>query len=240
MRRCELAALLTSLVACVDERISIAPWELQVRSSFVAIEDGGVRVVLSNHDDVCAELRAFRCQRSSYSNRDDQGVWFDVWLPSAEPRKFMAEELTGVFRGRSPSEFFETKAQRGFVELVSKANAATTIVVDLEMDTGAKVTGRFVASSCAETAFVRPFGGIECVSDRVACDAGTPEVVCWKTTESCSCGGAQTTASCTTTDRSSPRIFLMTCACTGTSPAQCSMPGGPPVAAPTCCTQLAP
>ncbi len=56
MRRYELALLTIGFVGCVDERISIAPWELQVRSSFVASEDGGVRVVLSNHDDVVLNL----------------------------------------------------------------------------------------------------------------------------------------------------------------------------------------
>ncbi len=235
MRRYELALLTVGLVSCVDERIAIAPWELQVRSAFVASEDGGVRVVLSSHDDVCAELSAFRCKRARYSNAELEGVWFDVWLPSSEQRKFDAAELSAAFRGRSPSAFFETKAQRGSIELVSKTNASATIAVDLEMDTGATVKGRFMASSCAETAFVRPFGGLECVETRADCDGGA-NVRCVRTTESCTCGGAQKTASCTATDRSSPFQYLMTCDCmAGALTMPCSMSGGPPTVGPTCC-----
>lgn len=116
--------------------------------------------------------RRFARKRARYSNTEIEGVWFDVWLPSSEQRKFAAAELSAAFRGRSSSAFFETKAQRGSIELVSKTNASATIAVDLEMDTGATVKGRFMASSCAETAFVRPFGGLECVETRADCDGG--------------------------------------------------------------------
>ncbi|MBL8940374.1 MAG: hypothetical protein JNM69_37855 [Archangium sp.] len=64
--------------------------------------------------------------------------------------------------------------------------------------------GRFVPSSCAETAFVRPFGALECVaSEQVACDGGV-DITCWQSTESCTCGRAQSMASCTTISRVFP------------------------------------
>lgn len=196
--------------------------------------------MLSNHDDVCAELSAFHCKRARYSNRDTEGVWFDVWLPTSAQRKFYAAEVSVAFRGRSSSAFFASKARRGSIELVSKTNTSATIVVDLEMDTGAAVKGRFVASSCAETAFVRPFGGLECVaSEQVACDGGV-DTTCWQSTESCTCGRAQSMASCTTISRVFPRQYLMTCVCTGLSPAQCSIPSSPPIPGPTCCSDLSP
>ncbi|MDP1920028.1 MAG: hypothetical protein Q8L14_27525 [Myxococcales bacterium] len=225
VRRATPTAALCLVLACSAPQpmtpgpVAIGPWQLTVRSSLVARQGAQLRVFLTDLESICDFAKAtYRCTRSTFDVVAlPPAVSLDVLLPSIEPGTYATDVVTATFRGVSNTEQFSSTARSGTVELVSYApGGQATIVVDLEMDTGATLRGRFVANPCVDIELVRPFGGLVCTSTSmpIVCQDGGTNVNCAEVDERCTCGAQVWRSFCETRNSFSPTRYRLSCACT--------------------------
>lgn len=212
--------LLLGCAPATDDRLQLGPWELKVRGSIVASQSDGLHVILSDEESVCSKVVAqYRCSRARFDPVDLMGVTLDVELPGRGPGRYAVPEASARFTGVSATERFTSTARGGSIELVAyKPDSAATIVLDLEMDTGVSLRGRFVASGCNDIGLVRPFGGLACTGTREGrtcpADAGTGALVtCIQIDEQCTCGGESSSSSCLQVSTALPTTVRYGCTC---------------------------
>lgn len=177
-------------------------------------------MILSDQESICSTVVAqYRCSRARFDPVDFMGVTLDVELPGQGPGRYAVPEASARFTGVSATERFTSTARGGSIELVSsRPGGPATLVLDLEMDTGVSLRGRFVASACTDIGLVRPFGGLTCTTSREGrtcpADAGTGTLVtCIQIDEQCTCGDESSSSSCLQVSTALPTTVRYGCTC---------------------------
>lgn len=134
-------------VAPLDDSILLTPWELRVQAGLFATTDAGLRFVLSDRADLCASLGPVQCVRTG--TLDDvltPGVSLQVLVSGTNARVYEFPEVSAKFLGASTSNRFVANARAGRVEVVG--SPPSILSVDLVLETGATVKGRFAIVAC--------------------------------------------------------------------------------------------
>lgn len=209
-----------------------------MQAGLFATTDAGLRFVLSDRADLCASLGPVQCVRTG--TLDDvltPGVSLQVLVTGTDARVYEFPEVSAKFLGSTSSNRFVANARAGRVEVVG--SPPSILSIDLVLETGATMKGRFAVVACEGAALVRPFGGLSCSLTIVPrdCDGGR----CAEFTERCTCGSTQWRGVCQRTDTVFPNgtsRTSMSCQCdapAGISP--CSIDDAPTAGLiyPTCC-----
>ncbi len=232
-------------VVLLDDSIVLSPWELHVRTGFYATTTGGLRFVFSDRADLCASLGPLQCVRTGTLDALlAPGVSLQVGVTGVDPRVYEFPEVSARFLGASSSNRFVANARAGRVEVVG--SPPSILSLDLELETGATVKGRFAIAPCQDAALVRPLGGLSCKVTATSpdCDAGfCPEPRRSVVTERCTCGSREWTGVCQTVSTIMPNRISMTCQCDAPARAStCSVVDFPTagLTSPTCCDEPKP